>query len=233
MSNVRTKPRTFGLVELLRKEKEQSQESTGPSTNERASNSQPLGLPSESPSTDERASTVESPKAIRSENVATYRKGDSRINHDFFDSRLCSLGPLAQLLYFHLNRYREGGSNLTVVLSWGRLAERIPVSESTLRRAFARLNQAGLAFKEREAFGKGVAQGIVFRVVTSDSPSSYASPSTGDTHKRKALKENIKGESAAPDYKNCPDCQGSGFWYPEGNEKGVAKCKHARMSKGK
>jgi hypothetical protein len=29
--------------------------------------------------------------------------------------------------------------------------------------------------------------------------------------------------------KDCPDCGGSGWWYPEGTEKGVAKCKHARL----
>jgi hypothetical protein len=27
----------------------------------------------------------------------------------------------------------------------------------------------------------------------------------------------------------CPDCAGVGFWYPEGPEKGVAKCKHAKL----
>jgi hypothetical protein len=53
----------------------------------------------------------------------------------------------------------------------------------------------------------------------------------GDPYKRKALKENNKKESAPPDYKNCPDCQGSGFWYLEGAEKGVAKCKHKRLTK--
>jgi hypothetical protein len=50
-------------------------------------------------------------------------------------------------------------------------------------------------------------------------------------NKYKDLNNNIKGESAPPDYKNCPDCQGVGYWYPEGVEKGVAKCKHERMGK--
>jgi hypothetical protein len=27
----------------------------------------------------------------------------------------------------------------------------------------------------------------------------------------------------------CPDCSGSGWWYPEGEGKGVAKCKHANL----
>jgi hypothetical protein len=28
---------------------------------------------------------------------------------------------------------------------------------------------------------------------------------------------------------DCPDCNGSGWWYPNGTEKGVAKCKHAPL----
>jgi hypothetical protein len=31
------------------------------------------------------------------------------------------------------------------------------------------------------------------------------------------------------DSSNCPDCQGTGFWYPKGIERGVAKCKHKRL----
>ena len=27
----------------------------------------------------------------------------------------------------------------------------------------------------------------------------------------------------------CPDCHGTGFWYPNGTEKGVAKCKHSNL----
>ena len=29
---------------------------------------------------------------------------------------------------------------------------------------------------------------------------------------------------------DCPDCNGSGWWYPNGTEKGVAKCKHATLN---
>jgi hypothetical protein len=31
------------------------------------------------------------------------------------------------------------------------------------------------------------------------------------------------------DASKCPDCGGSGWWYPEGEGKGVAKCKHANL----
>ena len=31
------------------------------------------------------------------------------------------------------------------------------------------------------------------------------------------------------DASQCPDCQGSGWWYPKGKEKGIARCKHERL----
>jgi hypothetical protein len=34
------------------------------------------------------------------------------------------------------------------------------------------------------------------------------------------------------DARGCPDCRGSGWWYPEGVDKGVAKCKHSNLQKG-
>ena len=33
----------------------------------------------------------------------------------------------------------------------------------------------------------------------------------------------------AADVTACPDCSGTGFWYPEGVERGVSKCKHERL----
>jgi hypothetical protein len=33
----------------------------------------------------------------------------------------------------------------------------------------------------------------------------------------------------AEERRKCPDCGGMGFWYPEGPDKGVAKCKHLRL----
>lgn len=29
---------------------------------------------------------------------------------------------------------------------------------------------------------------------------------------------------------DCPDCKGAGWWYPDGPEKGVAKCRHERLT---
>jgi hypothetical protein len=33
------------------------------------------------------------------------------------------------------------------------------------------------------------------------------------------------------DVRRCPDCAGTNFWYPEGPDKGVAKCRHLKLSK--
>jgi DNA-binding Lrp family transcriptional regulator len=39
-------------------------------------------------------------------------------------------------------------------------------------------------------------------------------------------------ENVAPmDVSGCPDCSGTGFWYPNGLEKGVKRCMHARLIK--
>ncbi|MGB8507200.1 MAG: hypothetical protein WCD76_02245, partial [Pyrinomonadaceae bacterium] len=37
-------------------------------------------------------------------------------------------------------------------------------------------------------------------------------------------------KSEKQDYSQCPDCFGTGMCYPEGPEKGVAKCKHEKMA---
>jgi hypothetical protein len=29
--------------------------------------------------------------------------------------------------------------------------------------------------------------------------------------------------------RHCPDCAGTNFWYPQGPDKGVARCRHAKL----
>jgi hypothetical protein len=36
----------------------------------------------------------------------------------------------------------------------------------------------------------------------------------------------------AEQVRNCPDCGGSGLYYPGGYEKGVAKCRHEKLAAG-
>jgi hypothetical protein len=58
-----------------------------------------------------------------------------------------------------------------------------------------------------------------------------------DKKQAKAEGRELPGEESPSaqnkDARECPDCGGSGFWYPEGYEKGVAKCRHERLGKRK
>jgi hypothetical protein len=42
--------------------------------------------------------------------------------------------------------------------------------------------------------------------------------------------EAVSAPQGSVDASSCPDCGGSGWWYPEGEGKGVAKCKHEKLA---
>jgi hypothetical protein len=44
------------------------------------------------------------------------------------------------------------------------------------------------------------------------------------------LPDEVVSQSSSADASKCPDCGGSAWWYPEGEGKGVAKCKHEKLS---
>ena len=39
----------------------------------------------------------------------------------------------------------------------------------------------------------------------------------------------VREPSSVPDGQVCPDCSNSGWWYPQGTDKGVARCTHATL----
>jgi hypothetical protein len=43
------------------------------------------------------------------------------------------------------------------------------------------------------------------------------------------LRPETPSPSSSPDTSQCPDCHGSGFYYPKGVEGGVARCKHEQL----
>jgi hypothetical protein len=43
------------------------------------------------------------------------------------------------------------------------------------------------------------------------------------------LPDEVASPASHEDIAGCTDCKGSGWWYPEGQEKGVSKCKHAKL----
>jgi hypothetical protein len=39
----------------------------------------------------------------------------------------------------------------------------------------------------------------------------------------------VEGQSPKLDASKCPDCFGTGMYYPDGFDKGVARCTHERL----
>ena len=65
-----------------------------------------------------------------------------------------------------------------------------------------------------------------------NNPGGYAT-TIHRTGEADALIEAFLNPASAPplaDASRCPDCQGTGFYYPKGVEKGVAKCQHERLN---
>lgn len=48
-----------------------------------------------------------------------------------------------------------------------------------------------------------------------------------DDYLNKKIQKSVPSNS---DISQCPDCHGTGYWYPKGTSMGVAKCKHERLT---
>jgi hypothetical protein len=173
--------------------------------------------------------------------------GHTRVSHEVSDEVLPTLDVYAQSVLQRLLRLSWGWSQDTCKVGLPKLASVCNISESKTRRAVRILIARKLVEIVSQDFSSQnqAERGTTYRILISPAPSprtgavSRTAPVSGTApvretpNKEKLLKENIKREMAPPDYKNCPDCQGSGFWYPAGVEKGVAKCKHERLGEGK
>jgi hypothetical protein len=66
--------------------------------------------------------------------------------------------------------------------------------------------------------------------VLSESEKAFSESKKGmhESEKRRSESKKHYTNSKRVDFKSgvCPDCGGSGFWYPEGYDKGVARCDH-------
>jgi hypothetical protein len=76
--------------------------------------------------------------------------------------------------------------------------------------------------KHLQATGQGI-----------NNPGGYATTIHRTGEADEAIAAYLSPVEASPlvDVSQCPDCQGSGFYYPNGLAGGVAKCKHVNMSR--
>jgi hypothetical protein len=172
----------------------------------------------------------------------------TRVVNGLFDKILPTLKPQEQVVLLRLYRLSRGFNSDRCMVSVGKLATTCNIGTTSARLALQVLESRGYIKRLRTDQSNPNQQnrGIEFEMVLpAAAPTARVGAARGvgatsgvgatpDVAIKESIKTKIiKGESAPPDYKNCPDCQGSGFWYPEGNEKGVAKCKHERLTQEK
>jgi hypothetical protein len=156
-------------------------------------------------------------------------RGHMQLPHRYTDHLPRWLSPDEQAVYLQLYRLSWGWGRDVCFISNPKLAERSGLPETSMRRAVKKLIGKGLIEKTDRRFG-GTEQGIEYRVFTLDRLANRDRASNMDSlsnvapNKEKVLKENSKADAS-----RCPDCMGTGFYYPEGTAKGVKRCEHRKL----
>jgi hypothetical protein len=159
-------------------------------------------------------------------------KGHSEIPHQVLDHLCRHLEPEEQVIYMQLYRLSWGFGKNTCEISNPRLSERSNVPLSTMKRKVSQLVSKGLVEKINTIMGYGKDQAVVYRVAApswqlakSSQPRVSRQPAPGHIKK-----EDLKEIEKRGDASQCPDCAGSGWWYPEGTARGVRPgCQHPRL----
>lgn len=163
-------------------------------------------------------------------------KGHLETPYQLLDHLFRHLPPPQQSVYLQLYRLSWGFKKERCFISNPGLAGRACLSVSAVKENVNKLIEKGLIEKTGNVQGFGKHQGVEYlvhppswQVARSSQPrkssqlGESSQPLTG-SNKDLDQKEIEKGEAIA-----CPDCQGTGFWYPAGTDKGVARCTHNRL----
>lgn len=139
-------------------------------------------------------------------------------------------------VYEQLYRLSHGYGKSTCKIGYPQLAVRAGMGRTAVIQTVERLVKKGLIAKVGAAIGGRKDQGSEYWVSAPGSPAPErpaADSPAPEPNKIKALKENGKKGGASHqrrDYSDCPDCGGIGMWYPDGFEKGVARCRHEKLT---
>jgi hypothetical protein len=164
-------------------------------------------------------------------------EGHLRLPNIIIDHLYQFLDLQERSVYEQLYRLSHGYGKSTCRIGYPQLAVRSGMGRTAVIQTVERLVKKGLIARVGIAIGGRKEQGSEYWVSAPGSsvPDSSPAGSPGaEPNKVKALKENSKKGSASHqkrDYSDCPDCRGVGMWYPEGFDKGVAKCLHVKLGK--
>ncbi|MCA1614540.1 MAG: hypothetical protein LC795_09775 [Acidobacteria bacterium] len=162
-------------------------------------------------------------------------EGHLRLPNIIIDHLYQLLDLQERSVYEQLYRLSHGYGKSTCKIGYPQLAVRSGMGRTAVIQTVERLVKKGLIVRVSTAIGGRKEQGSEYWVSAPGSPAPD-SPTPGslspEPNKIKALKENAKKGGAShqrKDYSNCPDCRGVGMWYPDGFDKGVAKCHHLKL----
>lgn len=179
--------------------------------------------------------TVEPPAIAR---PAIAPDAFTRVPNGILDRVLPTLNPYDQLVLLRLYRLSRGFGKEECTVGYQTLAIACNMSSRQAQISVERLVLAGWIERVDTVQGGKSRQerGSVYRVnlpaanTKERGAIAQGSIAGASTNKYKDINERIKRGATARDYSNCPDCEGRGYWWPEGFEKGVAKCKHKRLA---
>jgi DNA-binding Lrp family transcriptional regulator len=164
-------------------------------------------------------------------------EGHLRLPNIIVDHLFQLLDLQERSVYEQLYRLSHGYGKPTCRIGYPQLAVRSGMGRTAVIQTVERLVKKGLIARVGTAIGGRKEQGSEYWVSAPGSPvpdSPSAGSSGAEPNKIKAVKENIKKGGVSHqkrNYSDCPDCHGVGMWYPEGYDKGVAKCLHLKLSK--
>ncbi|HEY0174523.1 MAG TPA: hypothetical protein VGB98_26130 [Pyrinomonadaceae bacterium] len=164
-------------------------------------------------------------------------EGHLRLPNIIIDQLYQFLDLQERSVYEQLYRLSHGYGKSTCRIGYPQLAIRSGMGRTAVIQTVERLVKKGLIARAGTAIGGRKEQGSEYWVSAPGSPVPDSPPTDSpgaEPNKVKALKENSKKGGAShqkKDYSDCPDCGGVGMWYPEGFDKGVAKCLHLKLGK--
>lgn len=206
--------------------------------------SKPVSLPAENsltpdaiaypPDSQPGADSLPAPDSRRPDLWAPFKdkRGHLRQPHAYTDGLCQVLDVYEQAIYTQLYRLSHGYGKPTCKIGLPQLARRANMGKTTTQATVNRLIDKGLIRKLEYEIGRNKEQGTTYWVSSPDSQSGADSLPGSDTIKVKALKENSpKGAHARKDYSACPDCLGSGMYWPSGiiGKGGVKRCQHPKL----
>lgn len=159
--------------------------------------------------------------------------GHTEVPHQIIDHLYPHLDTFEQAVFTQLYRLSWGYKKNICRISNERLAERANMSIAKVKQVTRSLEGKGLVEKVDRPHGQNVIQGVEYKVGTSSwqlrrsQPQRSQPDSSQPQYAPNKYKDQKKDQSES--LIDCPDCFGTNFWYPEGKDRGVKRCKHERV----